>query len=58
MNSVLNYYKARENLDLKCCCRLNVDQETLDQNKSSNLFDNNCDISFQFNLKDKFGKVI
>ena len=30
-------------LDPKCYCSLN-DQETIDKNKSSNLFDNNYDI--------------
>ena len=40
-----NPYKARENLlDPKCYCSLKVDQETLDQHKSSNLIDNNYDI--------------
>ena len=40
----LNPYKAGKNLDPKCCCSLKVDQETLDQHKSSNLIDNNYDI--------------
>ena len=39
-------YKAGKNvLDLKCYCRLNVDQETLDQHKSSDLVDKNYDIA-------------
>ena len=38
-------YKARKNvLDLKCYYRLNVDQETLDQHKSSDLVDKNYGI--------------
>ena len=41
----VNLYKARKKLlDPKCCCSLKVDQEVLDQHKSSNLFDNNYDI--------------
>ena len=44
----VNPYKAGENLlDPKCYCSLNVDQEVLDQHKSSNLFDNNYDIQFR-----------
>ena len=40
-----NPYKAGKNLlDPKCYCSLKVDQEVLDQHKSSNLFDNNYDI--------------
>ena len=42
----VNPYKAWKNLlDPKCYCSLKVDQETLDQHKSSNLIDNNYDIS-------------
>ena len=38
----VNPYKAGKNLlDPKCYCSLKVDQETLDQHKSSNLIDNN-----------------
>ena len=38
-------YKAGKNLlDPKCYCTLKVDQETLDQRKSSNLIDNNYNI--------------
>ena len=41
----VNPYKAGKNLlDPKCYCSLKVDQEVLDQHKSSNLFDNNYDI--------------
>ena len=41
----VNPYKAGKNLlDPKCYCSLNVDQETLDQHKSSNSFDKNYDI--------------
>ena len=41
----VNPYKAGKNLlDLKCYCSLKVGQETLDQHKSFNLFDNNYDI--------------
>ena len=41
----VNPYKAGKNLlDPKCYCNLKVDQEVLDQHKSSNLFDNNYDI--------------
>ena len=48
----VNPYKAGKNLlDPKCYCSLNVDQETLDQHKSSNLFDKNYDIPFG-NLED------
>ena len=36
-----NPYKAGNNLDPKCSCSLRVDQETLDQHKSFNLFDKN-----------------
>ena len=37
-------WKAGENhLDPKCYCSLNVDQEILDQHKSSNSFDKNYD---------------
>ena len=40
-----NPYKAGKNLlDPKCYCSLKVDQETLDQHKSSNLIENNYDI--------------
>ena len=40
-----NPYKAGKNLlDPKCCCSLKVDQEVLEQHKSSNLFDNNYNI--------------
>ena len=40
-----NPYKAGKSLlDPKCYCSLKVDQEVLDQHKSSNLFDNNYDI--------------
>ena len=40
----VNPYKAGKNLfDPKCCCSLKVDQETLDQHKSFNLFDKNYD---------------
>ena len=43
----VNPYKAGKNLlDPKCYCSLNVDQETLDQHKSSNSFDKNYDIPF------------
>ena len=42
----LNPYKAGKTfLDPKCYCSLKVDQKALDQHKSSNLIDNNCDIS-------------
>ena len=38
----VNPFKAGQNLlDPKCYCSLKVDQETLDQHKSSNLIDNN-----------------
>ena len=38
----VNPHKAGKNLPYpKCYCSLNVDQETLDQHKSSNLFDKN-----------------
>ena len=37
--------------DPKCYCSLNVDQETLDQHKSSNLVDKNYDIPLG-NLED------
>ena len=41
----VNPYKAGKNLlDPKCYCSLKVDQETLDQRKSSNLIDSNYDI--------------
>ena len=41
----VNPYKAGKNLlDPKCYCSLKVDQETLDQHKSSNLIENNYDI--------------
>ena len=41
----VNPFKAGTNLlDPKCYCSLNVDQETLDQQKSSNLVDKNYDI--------------
>ena len=41
----INPYKAGKNLlDPKCYCSLMIEQETLDQHKSSNLIDNNCDI--------------
>ena len=41
----VNPYKAGKNLfGPKCYCSLKVDQETLDQQKSSNLIDNNYDI--------------
>ena len=41
----VNPYKAGKNLlDPKCYCSLRVDQETLDQHKSSNLIDNKYDI--------------
>ena len=40
----VNPYKAGKNLlDPKCYCSLKVDQETLDQHKSFNLFDKNYD---------------
>ena len=40
----VNHYKAgRILLDPKCYCSLKVDQETLDQCKSFNLFDTNYD---------------
>ena len=40
----VNPYKAGKNLlDPKCYCSLKVDQETLDQHKSFNLFDTNYD---------------
>ena len=40
----VNPYKADKNLlDRKCYCSLKVDQETLDQHKSFNLFDTNYD---------------
>ena len=39
-----NPYKASKNLpDPRCYCSLKVDQETLDQHKSFNLFDKNYD---------------
>ena len=42
---IVNPWKAGKNLlDTKCYCSLKVDQEVLDQHKSSNLFDNNYDI--------------
>ena len=48
----VNSYKAGKNLlDPKCYCSLNVDQGTLDQHKSSNLVDKNCDIPLG-NLED------
>ena len=48
----VNPYKAGKNLlDPKCYCGLNVDQETLDQHKSSNLVDKNYDIPLG-NLED------
>ena len=41
----VNPYKAGKNLlDPKCYCSLKVDQKTLDQHKSFNLFDKNYDI--------------
>ena len=41
----VNPYKAGKNLlDPKCYCSLKIDQEVLDQRKSSNLFDNIYDI--------------
>ena len=40
----VNPYNAGKNLDPKCYCNLNVDQETLDQHESSNLIDKNYDI--------------
>ena len=41
----VNPYKAGKNLlDPKCYFSLKVDQETLDQHKSSNLIDNNYDV--------------
>ena len=41
----INPFKAGKNLsDSKCYCSLKVDQETLDQQKSPNLIDNNYDI--------------
>ena len=41
----VNPYKAGKNpLDPKCYCSLKVDQEVFDQQKFSNLFDNNYDI--------------
>ena len=41
----VNPYKAGKNLlDPKCYCSLKVDQEVLDQHKSSNLFDSNYNI--------------
>ena len=41
----VNPYKAgKKLLDPKCYCSLRVDQETLDQHKSSNLIDNKYDI--------------
>ena len=41
----VNPYKAGKNvLDPKCYCSLKVEQETLDQHKSSNLIDNNYSI--------------
>ena len=41
----VNPFKAGKNLsDSKCYCSLKVDQETLDQQKSPNLIDNNYDI--------------
>ena len=42
--SNVNPYKAGKNLDPKCYGSLNVDQETLDQHKCSNLVDKNYDI--------------
>ena len=48
----VNPYKAGNNLlDPRCYCSLNVDQETLDQHKSSNLVDKNYDIPLG-NLED------
>ena len=48
----VNPYKAGKNLlDPKCCCRLEVEQKTLDRHKSSNLIDNNYDIPLG-NLED------
>ena len=48
----VNPSKAGKNLlDPKCYCSLNVDQETLDQHKSSNLVDKNYDIPLG-NLED------
>ena len=48
----VNPYKGGKNLlNPKCYCSLNVDQETLDQHKSSNLVDKNYDISLG-NLED------
>ena len=38
------YITGKSLLDPKCCCSLNVNQEILDQHKSSNLFDNNYNI--------------
>ena len=41
----INPFKAGKSLsDSKCYCSLKVDQETLDQQKSPNLIDNNYDI--------------
>ena len=41
----VNPYKAGKNLlDTKCYGSLKVDQQTLDQHKSFNLFDKNSDI--------------
>ena len=40
----VNPYKVGKNLDPKCYCSLKVDQKTLDQHKSFNLFDKNYDI--------------
>ena len=48
----VNPYKAAKNLlDRKCYCSLKADQETLDQQKSLNLFDKNYDIPLR-NLED------
>ena len=48
----VNPYKAGKNLlDPKCYRSLNVDQETLDQHKSSNLVDKNYDVPLG-NLED------
>ena len=48
----VNSNKAGKNLlDLKCYCSLNVDQEILDQHKSSNLVDKNYNIPLG-NLED------
>ena len=48
----VNLYKAGKNLlDPKCYCSLNVDQEILDQHKSSNLVEKNYDLPLR-NLED------